>query len=130
MHRLSLWANVLKHFALLPPAGPAAARRRLPPQLDVPGKPGGPAGRDALQHNGPNHLGLWFNGLPFIMMALITSDCHKQVEDLPAETPAAAAPAPAAERNCFGYRPSSSVAGGGGEPGGCTTSVAIPIATC
>ena len=28
-----------------------------------------------LQHDGPDHLGLWHNALPEHQMALITSDC-------------------------------------------------------
>ena len=32
-----------------------------------------------IQHNGLNHLGLWFNGLPSNRMARITSDCGVKV---------------------------------------------------
>ena len=31
--------------------------------------------RTAVRHDGPNHLGLWLNGLLSDMMALITSGC-------------------------------------------------------
>ena len=58
--------------------------------------PAAPTAWTVLQQNGPDHLGLWYNMLPWHQIALITSDCLGAVQiDVSARhVPSAEAPEP------------------------------------
>ena len=60
----------------LPPrTAPAAHDGPLPPGSALRTSGGAVVHWTVLQHDGPNHLGLWFIGLSSNTMALITSGC-------------------------------------------------------
>ena len=67
----------------------------------------GPTTRTITGHNGPNHLGLWYNALPEHQMALISSSVSPAPASAPASAPAlvpaaaATAAATAESRVCF-----------------------------